>query len=1629
MVITVSAISGVVDSLPKKLQQLEQEQSFALSYTDHQSIGRLKDELELIRGAFEQYSTLESPTEFTRQWVQKVREVAYDIEEFIDRYTNGVGNAKSNKQVSSGGTLSRLTGYVRARMNWGRARRRSISDELKLQQERLHVQILEKPGIMTSSTLRPGEYSRPTTTTAELQLASSPLLVGMEESMEQLSKMVMDDDRPTAVDVKVISIVGMAGAGKTTLARQVYRHLGERYGFYCRAFVSVGRRRADDLYMVLKDVIFNLAGGDNGGQDAVDDTDELKLKAIIAERLQHKRYFIVLDDLWSNEDWGEIRSCFPNNNLGSRIVTTTRIEAVAKACCSSPIDSVFKIPLLNESDSETLFFARTFGSKNDCPSNLMDVSMHILRKCRGLPLAIVNIADGLIDKPSEWEKYELDMQSKLYINGMKEVFDPSYNDIPPHLKTCLLYLTIFPENYEIRRQRLIRRWIAEGFIDEQRGINKEQVATDYFNGLINRNLVQPGQVDYDGNARSCRVHPVMHDFLVCKSMEENFVTLVHPGGLQDHTPYNGAIRWLSVHGKAKENQGREHNESADLSHTRSLSLFGDVSPMPQLKKMEMLRVLDLEDCQSSLDRSLDVLPMLFLLRYLSLRGTDASRLPSAIGALHHLETIDIRRTRIQVLPPSIVQLHKLVYLLAGMISLPRGVGKLKALQTLSYADIKKSDMSAVQELGDLTNLVKLAIFCSQESRNSLLPVLQKLAGHSLRSLVVAGRSGCWMDSSHSLPTPPRFSLQRFQIDDSVLNTIPKVVASSSVNLVEMDISFQQLSAQGLRVLESIQSLLRLCLCLMFVQEEQFVFQNDGFPNLKELCFRCRDLPSITFTSGALPMLKQLELNFQECSSSEEPIVSGIEYLTSLMHAVVAFPREDVGTKVVSDVRKAALVHPNNPDVFVKTGKELSSVSSSSDFEELDRVPHKNVKSTVSIEPDNNSRSLFVNLTVHMVSYSVVNQSGDVFGLFSVLLLFIYLQMLLSDRGRFKGQHIYLDTGVSLVIAYALLLGINLQYCILVPFPICLVLFIAYLRNEILVKGKLQKDRKMTEETEKIGGHSRSMDDVGKDRKKIEEHVIAAAIPYCMLSASVLYGDGSPVLSHFLIFSCCALGTLALMYSRLADEVSPALKPAQEYVQMAYMVMLFITIHTVAAEHLGEVTALVCMPELIAGLVWFSTLLQSGHSNRAVDQVTSYKYGFIFIPLGAVLAGLTSIYGYGYEGGLTEGTVACGAAGCMPYLSVWMISRWPGSIPASDTATQLLKFLANICLTGACLMLLAVLAEKTPAYRLFGVGDPSVKYLVPFAICLIAFIAYLPNEIWVKGKLQKDRKISKETKKTGGISRSLDDMGKDTLKIIEEHATATVIPSCMLSALILYGHGSSLLSYFLGLSCCVLGLALIVFTFAIEYPALAPGYFSKQKLVQEYIKMAYLVMLFITVHTVAAEYLGEVTALICMPELIAGLLWFSTLLRSGHSNKAVDEATSYKYGFISIPLGAILAAGLTSTYGYEATVACGVAGCMPYISVWMISWWPRRIPASDTATQLLKFLANICLTGACLMLLIVLAEKALAYRLFGLGDPSVLKYLICFTIAVALLLPLFVKHLAGALRINYVMELPAGFAAE
>jgi hypothetical protein len=176
----------------------------------------------------------------------------------------------------------------------------------------------------------------------------------------------------------------------------------------------------------------------------------------------------VVDDLWTEECWQIIKCCFPENSLGSRIITTTRKAAMAAECSSSSSDCIYNIGLLSEVDSKKL----AFGNENydHYPPYLKDVFPEIIRKCGGLPLALVAVAAVLKDcqfSTDSWERLNGSNWFSLSHPGgevMKRIFNLSYNDLPPHLSTCLLHLSIFPQNYEVEIDRLVRRWIAELYI-------------------------------------------------------------------------------------------------------------------------------------------------------------------------------------------------------------------------------------------------------------------------------------------------------------------------------------------------------------------------------------------------------------------------------------------------------------------------------------------------------------------------------------------------------------------------------------------------------------------------------------------------------------------------------------------------------------------------------------------------------------------------------------------------------------------------------------------------------------------------------------------------------------------------------------------------------------------------------------------------------------------------------------------------------------------------------------------------------------------------------------------------------------------------------------------------------------
>jgi len=525
---------------------------------------------------------------------------------------------------------------------------------------------------------------------------------------------------------------------------------------------------------------------------------------------------------------------------------------------------------LSDLHSKRLFFKRIFGSEDCCPDVLKQVSIKILKKCGGLPLAIISISSLLANRPKikdEWERVSRSIGSALEKNpsleGMNSILSLSYNDLPPNLKTCLLYLSIFPEDTVIDRECLVRRWIAEGFICEERGHSKQEVAENHFYELINKSMVQPVEVGYDGKARACRVHDMMLELIISKSIEDNFITFVGHGQT-DVANRHGLIRRLSIHHIDQELASVLANE--DLSHVRSLTVTASacIKHLPSLAEFEALRVLDFHGCQNMQEYDMSGIDKLFQLKYLSFSNTGMRELPSGIVRLYGLETLDLRDTFIEELPPEIVELIKLQHLLAsgglyssaeGRLKIPNGIGNMRNLREISGFNVIKSSLSAVEELGNLTALQELHLQLdgegSQEYKKHeemLLSSLCKLGGCKLQSLWIRAANSTplqFLDSWSPLPS----SLQRFRMTtDYCFPKMPKWITPKLTGLAYLNINLVEITEEDLHIHGEMRALLSLVLSFYGAQNERIIVRGHAFPCLKEfhLSLSLPDIPWNTF---------------------------------------------------------------------------------------------------------------------------------------------------------------------------------------------------------------------------------------------------------------------------------------------------------------------------------------------------------------------------------------------------------------------------------------------------------------------------------------------------------------------------------------------------------------------------------------------------------------------------------------------------------------------------------------------------------------------------------------------------------------------------------------------------------------
>ncbi|KQJ86670.1 hypothetical protein BRADI_4g07027v3 [Brachypodium distachyon] len=397
---------------------------------------------------------------------------------------------------------------------------------------------------------------------------------------------------------------------------------------------------------------------------------------------------IVIDDIRKAEVWLDMKSAFPKGETSSVIITTTDVQSVATACSSGGY--VYKLRGLNSEDSKKLFRRNVLETEHDCRCpDLERYSDEILTNCGGLPLAIISVARFL----KLQGKNNLERQCKqLACHGMlgkhltapgnheafkklQSVLVESYEGLPSYayecdLKTCLLSMSMFPRDSDINRKSLARRWIAEGLVP-----NSEQndlTALAVFHTLIDGSIIEPSPAK-DQQVPSlkpwmkrCRVHGVMLEFLINKSISKNFASPRTKGNFLSAQTSRCSIRWLSL-----DSTGSKNVSSEDLRSVRSLNMVGCKRPL-DLGKCKHLRLLDLDKCTGVNLQVLKSICKLVLIKYLNLRGTDVSVLPQEMEKLCHLEMLDVRDAKMDPvikLPLEVILLPRLAYLF-GKFELP-----------------------------------------------------------------------------------------------------------------------------------------------------------------------------------------------------------------------------------------------------------------------------------------------------------------------------------------------------------------------------------------------------------------------------------------------------------------------------------------------------------------------------------------------------------------------------------------------------------------------------------------------------------------------------------------------------------------------------------------------------------------------------------------------------------------------------------------------------------------------------------------------------------------------------------------------------------------------------------------------
>ncbi|KAL2552824.1 Disease resistance RPP13-like protein 4 [Forsythia ovata] len=679
--------------LEKLLNTLTEESHFVTKYREQ--LERLKEQLLLMQSFLKDAERLKrkSEHETLRRIMEYLRELIYEAEDILvdsqsqsnngdggDKFTVWLHPSKLSFQYQTGKRLGEINDKIEGI-------KKNISSFLG-------VPLLNPTNLMEAHNNLMSRWSS--------HAYDHTQVVGLEGDTEKMKDWLFE----ASDGILAIGIVGMGGLGKTTLAQKVFNDRRVEDHFERRIWVSVSQTFTEEK--IMRSILRSLG-------DACLGDDESELLKKINQYLLGKRYLIVMDDVWSEDNswWLRISGGLPKGN-GNCIIITTRNEKVARKM--GVYEAKTHVPkFLSEENSWLLFRKVAFAAtRGECVYKELEVTgKEIVKKCKGLPLAIKAVGGIMLCKPPhnhEWKRILKHFREELVENdnSVMASLQLSYDELPPYLKSCFLCFSLFPEDCEIAKEQLIHWWIGEYFIPLRTGRLSTEVGEDCFSELTNRCLVEVVDKAYDNEVYTCKIHDMVRDLVIRIAKDDAF-----------SIPLDGNSRHLGITSDMHLTTNRK------LRALLTTAKSGEVNRIPsnvveKFCNCQHLHILDVSKSifDAPLSKLLDEIGSLKHLTYLSLSNTHPLVLvPNSLEKLQKLKIFDASYCQnLKRLPSCILTYEQLAILdvsnCGSLEYLPRGLGTLSNLQVLlGFKPCKLSESRGcrIGELRSLTRLRRLSL--------------------------------------------------------------------------------------------------------------------------------------------------------------------------------------------------------------------------------------------------------------------------------------------------------------------------------------------------------------------------------------------------------------------------------------------------------------------------------------------------------------------------------------------------------------------------------------------------------------------------------------------------------------------------------------------------------------------------------------------------------------------------------------------------------------------------------------------------------------------------------------------------------------------------------------------------------